>query len=467
MRRMPFILSLSGLLAIGFLAPGTPLAAGPPSSSSPMRFGPQPTSKGMLNAWMDHQNWQREAAQREARRLAAKLQGKSAKNALQVEAPIAEPREEAWSVAYNPEQGLAADGDLVVTFRPKSRYRVEAWERTTGKARWEAKIDGDVEDGPYLTPDLVLVATRNYTVVALDRKTGKARYTANLDPTHHFSRSNNQWQWVFLGFPEPERLLVATYGRGAEYAEVGGSLTALDPRTGARQWEHALDMGAVHPPLRLEDGRIVIAGQGWLHLFDAEGKPLWKRDLGEDGLQMGCEADGRYTFMTSKKLRAVTLADGKPLWEARAGLGPFLGPGRAIVVGSAPFSFNARMTAVDAATGAAAWSYDDFSIGRPAVADDLLVVWRGDALVALNTGNGTEAWKVALPAKPDQPPLLIAGRLLVWYQKGKQSSILSLDPATGRTLWDHTVESKPGPGMFLADAAGILFPGADKLVCLR
>lgn len=379
-------------------------------------------------------------------------------------------------MSYDEDRPFAADGDLVVALAKDNPKTLVGMGRPDGKTRWKVTLPTDLEDGPYLSSELVIVATHDYQVLALGRQDGKERFHLKLDALKDFYGKEWRKMRIQIGIPEGDQVLVATYGKGAD-GEPTGKILCLDLKVGTKRWEQILTRGTDHPPLLLGD-RIIAAGGPWLQTFSLDGKPHLKVKFDLDGLpkwkvesevrsfQLGTELDGRYFFIEEGLVRAIDLNTGRVLWTAK-GTSGLTGDGNRVFV-IEQGAFTRKLVALDATTGERVWDWGGAVDETPWIHRSHILIRKGTNLVALNVSDGKEVWRTVLPELPEQQPLLIGEDLLAWYRTGSQSTLLALDPATGKTRWTHLVDTKPGFGMFYADAQGILFPGGKStLVCLR
>lgn len=142
---------------------------------------------------------------------------------------------------------------------------VEAFDRFTGKSKWDVDVDAKLTAGVGAGGGLVVVATGDGYVLGLNADSGERLWKTSVGSE-------------VLAAPQTDGELVAV-------VTVDGHLKGLDAKTGTERWRYA----ATAPALSLRaSGAPVIA----------------------DGVVIAGFANG--------KVIAVNQENGKPLWEARA-----------------------------------------------------------------------------------------------------------------------------------------------------
>lgn len=167
--------------------------------------------------------------------------------------------------------------------------------------RWETRAGGDLQAGPALTPDSLLVTTLNGWVECFAREDGKLLWKRQL------------------GSPLPGG---AAWGKNAFYlgSEAGGfySFTAA----GALRWSLVLEGSVLTKPVLADNLVLAGAGQNLVAIESQTGTVRWQKNLG--GL---IEAPplviGNTVYITSWEgsVLALRLADGEPLWQRKLDLG--------------------------------------------------------------------------------------------------------------------------------------------------
>ncbi|MFO0801134.1 MAG: PQQ-binding-like beta-propeller repeat protein [Gemmataceae bacterium] len=197
------------------------------------------------------------------------------------------------------------------------------------KKLWRADDLGPSYSGPVVSADSVFttatVDKKVEVVTAFDRATGKQRWQAKWDGSltvPFFAARNGSWV----------RSTPALEGNTLYVAGIRDVLVALDAASGKELWRVDFvkqygtpppDFGFVCSPLVGPDGVYVQAGGGLAKVDKATGKVLW-RSLTDGGGMMGsafsspvlARLDGREQLVvqTRTKMNGVDPADGKVLW---------------------------------------------------------------------------------------------------------------------------------------------------------
>lgn len=139
--------------------------------------------------------------------------------------------------------------------------------------------------------------------------------------------------------------------------------------------------------------------------------------------------------------------------ESHASLAPFFAGGRVFVAGNA-----GTVAAIDAASGKDAWRLNlntPIAAGVGSDGQTAAVVTRNNQLVAID--NGSEIWRVRLPARSFTAPLVAGGRVFVLTA---DRVVTAFDGKTGARLW---VQSRPAEPLVLSQTGALLAVG-DTLV---
>ncbi len=165
---------------------------------------------------------------------------------------------------------------------------------------------------------------------------------------------------------------------------------SLAARTGRRHWRKALDAAGVLPVLPCRDLIVIglgIPGPSLLAMDRTTGKERWNVRLGSTPVGM-IRSESRIVAATARgAVKAVSLADGAPLWEKDLGR----------------------------------------TLSGVAFADSsLYVLGRADSLWCLATRDGARRWAVALAGIYRAPPALAGSRVLCSSYEG---AISVHDPA--------------------------------------
>lgn len=223
------------------------------------------------------------------------------------------------------------------------RTPVQAFERSTGKRRWQYRFPGagNTLASPHLVDGVVYVAAREGHVAALDAATGAARWESKAK----------------MGCCGVNALAV-----GADVVVVAefDGLVALDAADGHERWRYLMPVSRLLAERPMIVGGRVMAfdGGGYVQAIDAQtGALLWERltPRGDVGGAMDAMAtDGQRVYALNgasrPALSALDLATGETLWTIRPGVAS-----HDLVVsnGVLYLANERRILALDPATGAA------------------------------------------------------------------------------------------------------------------
>jgi len=237
-------------------------------------------------------------------------------------------------------------GVLYVVNKVGQVYAVRA---TDGKVLWRKKVDDDVT-GPAYAHGTVYLAQLKGLFAAVEASSGKVRWT--YDPHARL---------------ESSPLVIA--GR-VYFGDDDGVLWALDARTGKVEWK--VDLGpAIKASPSYHDGVVYVGDySGGVDAVSAHsGHRQWQVDTSKlpGGGDAGFYASPSigfghvYDANVDGTVYAFSLA-GHPDWHFQAGDGVYGSPALAGVKGAGPTTFigsyDHRLYALNAQTGARRWSYD-------------------------------------------------------------------------------------------------------------
>lgn len=199
-----------------------------------------------------------------------------------------------------------------------------------------------------------------------------------------------------------------------------GSLYAIDARTGALRWRHAVGSPILSTPAILGSTAYFTTWDDALHAVDtATGRERWRRDLGRPR-----GPNDYWEFYVSS---------------------PRVTNGR-LYVGAA----SGRLFAIDPASGRPLWVYDAGARIRttPALADGLEIVGTMAGEVIAVDRNGRQRWRFATVGAGQDfafknndtrsvvtEPVVVGGIVIAG---GRDGNIYGIDLATGRERWRET-----------------------------
>ncbi len=240
-------------------------------------------------------------------------------------------------------------------------------------------------------------------------------------------------------------------------ANVDGSVSAIDRRTGEVLWKLALPSPISVAPVLA--GGVVLVGDGakQLHALGVRtGAAQWA--LGLPDLLAAPPAVKRGVVVVAgqdKVLRALLLSDGTQLWAARLASMPTSAPvitGGVVVVGEE----EGALKALALSSGAERWeaSLDGLLAAGPVVGDGLVVASDDQGvLYGLDASDGWRRFERYLGPPVDHPPVLGGGRVLA---VSGDRRLVALSARDGGTEW-----SREFPG---ALTGGVVVVGGRVLV---
>lgn len=193
---------------------------------------------------------------------------------------------------------------------------VEAYDRSSGHSLWDADIKQPISGGVGIGGGLILVASEDGSVWALDEENGKALWHTQL---------NGQ----VLSPPQSDGHIVVAL-------TFSGNLVGLDAKTGEIKWIYAgsaplLSLRASSTPIMYDTAVIAGLGNGKIVALDfASGRPLWEARVGvgqgSSEIERQVDIDGNlliddevlYAVSFQGRLAAIDLRSGRRLWENNA-----------------------------------------------------------------------------------------------------------------------------------------------------
>jgi outer membrane protein assembly factor BamB len=123
-----------------------------------------------------------------------------------------------------------------------------------------------------------------------------------------------------------------------------------------------------------------------------------------------------------------------------------------------------RFLSYTMADGTQQWLVEARPLTQPAVADGLIVAPERDGLVARSTGDGSVAWRTALPDPLSAPPVAGGGAVVVVTTGG---AVLSFRATDGQRVWLRDIKS-PAHATLARAGDRVYVPTADgRVVALR
>lgn len=282
---------------------------------------------------------------------------------------------------------VIAGGRVFVVARNASTYGTQlyALDAGDGSLIWRRALGGTYYWAGIAYGDGRLYAL-NYDglMVALDPATGLALWSRQLPGQYSFSSD-------------------PTYADGVVYtggAGSGGTLYAVDARTGAVRWTRSVCCGG-HSSPAVGDGRVHVRYVCDVYAFSTAGTPIWRHNDGCTG------GGGRTTVLDDGRLYARDGAAGTVL-DAATGvpLDTFASTTAPAVAGGSAFTIVDRtLHALDTATMTTRWTFSD---GGVSIAP---LIVNGSVIVGSTTGNvyalerttGLQRWSDAV-GRPIRAP---------------------------------------------------------------
>lgn len=316
------------------------------------------------------------------------------------------------------------------------REQVEAFEATTGKPLWKQsyprdKFSSQFGNGPRGTPLLHegLVYTLGATglLTCWDAASGEQRWQKDL--LRQFGGKN-----LFFGVSTTplvwKDLVIVMVGAP------GGSLVALDRKSGDVKWQAGEDAASYSSPILSSDGQLIALTAKGVRAFDpASGKPLWFQrfvDLLNESSSTPVQA-GRKLVVSSVTagmlcldldgLNATTTTRSPQVWREGKLSCYFATPVAVgehlfVVTGSLPPAAQANLHCVELATGKVRWMKPKVGTYHATLlrtADRLLMLEEGGDLVLLepDTKEYRELCRAKVCGTTWAHPALANGRLYI------------------------------------------------------
>jgi len=332
----------------------------------------------------------------------------------------------------------------------------EAWSASAGKGTTKV---GRVTAPPIVYDGRVFALDSNGAVSAFSISGGSAVWRASLEPTT--DKEGPGFQAITSNIMNLTASDGGGYGGGIAadggriYAASGfGAVIALDPATGNRIWEKAINVPIRAAPTAYMDRLFVLTIEGKLYCLSAtDGTELWAvRGLPQQaslGLNASPAVDGDVVIVPypSGDLIALRVSDGGGIWSENLARGrttsqlasmsdaarPAVDNGTVFAVGH-----GGRMVATVAKTGERLWSLNVPGTQPPYVAgDSVFVVDTTGQLMAIQRQNGKVQWSTKVPGSSTWSGPVLANGIL--WLASKEGQLAGVEATTGRVTGQMSI----------------------------
>ncbi len=245
---------------------------------------------------------------------------------------------------------------------------------------WTADLPSPPYPGAAVDRTRGYVALRSSALVAVSLETGAVSWSVTTD--------------AVVGPPAA--------GDGLVFVAHTGEVEALDRDTGERRWRAGV-AAPVSAPLLLAGSRLVVPTErGVTVLGPATGDALWSRDLGAAARIQPAADDKRiYVALDDGRVSALDAATGRAAWETRLPSPPTTADesGGSLFVGDT----DKYLYCFSADRGKRKWRWRAGAAPVGPVATDrhhVYFVALDNVLRSLDRGHGQQAWKAPLPHRP-------------------------------------------------------------------
>ena len=295
---------------------------------------------------------------------------------------------------------------------------------------WLFQASGPINSQVMVGGGMVYLVSGEGTLRAIDLATGTEHWSAALgarptgspllldgqvlvpmdDGLRAVSMTDGTLAWKTSG-THPLSTPALTGGRVVVSAE-DGTVSAVDPATGAIAWSTDIGAGVDTSPAATEDTVVVGTRTGQVVALSAvDGTVRWHTDTG-DGARVGTPA----------------ISDGRVYIATLDGGGPK----------------SSHIRALDLATGAVLWTFDSpdgVPSYTPSVVDGLAITeGESGAVTALDATTGAMIWQSLMPGLVETVPAVADG---VVYGASNDGVAFGLDAATGASLWQVPIKGVP------------------------
>ncbi len=295
-----------------------------------------------------------------------------------------------WQVALSgtPSYALIADGKVIVTVAVGGNTQLIAFEQATGKKAW-GPIALSGQSNAAFDRGRVFVVGTDGLMQAFEVTNGRPLWTVAL-----------AGQYAFSSGPAARDGIVFTGGAGD-----GGTVYAVDEKTGAILWTQPVNNGDDSTPAVTADG-VYVAYPCWTYDFAASsGTSVWASDT-------GCDGGGGGT---------PVVANGKIY--APNGFGTYDGD------------------VFSAATGNLVFTY--VADNPPAIAGTMGYFLQSGTLAGIKLKNYSTAWSFAGDGTLVTSPIAVNDYVFVGSSSG---NLYGLNGTTGKQVWQVNVGAAIPPG---------------------
>jgi outer membrane protein assembly factor BamB len=325
---------------------------------------------------------------------------------------------------------------------------------------WRKQTAGSVRSSPIVVDGVLLVGSSDGYFYALDAETGNEKWKFAADSAVASSAAVANGRVFFSSYKGTFYAVSFAAGRLLWKARFGPDMQRADqlavgPRPATFDGDFILSSAAV-----LNDTVVVGGGDGLVYAFNAKtGRLHWKfrtdgRVRSSPAISNGVVFVGSY----DGSLYAIDFESGRLIWrfdtKGRSINSANYGFDRRAILASPAVSDgvvyigsrDARLYAVDAATGTLKWTFDyrkdDATWVLSSVAIQAPVVFEGTAdgyfVHALNAGDGSELWRFKMPNRVWSSPVVAGSVLYVGNQSG---GLYAIDLATGKERWQFQTQA--------------------------